>query len=153
MKWNLQWESDQHRIIHLKLAALGVLDILESNFNSSISKVSDHPDLQLTVLHRGFSGMILFSLTHFIQAHGKLCVEPQMHVRLSKTEGIAEALTYRQSIPPIFREVYPTQGGVDMGEKQALNEFLDRWVTDCISTGYQFDIPPPIPAPQGKKRR
>lgn len=153
MKWNLQWESDQHRILHLKLVALGVLEVLESDVNSAISQVADHPDLQLNVLHRGSSGMILFSLAHFVHANGKVCVEPQMHVRLSKAEGIAEALTYRQSVPPIFREVYPTQGEVDLGEKQALNEFLDRWVTDCVVIGYRFDKSLQAQLPKGKSTR
>lgn len=153
MKWKLQWETDQHQIIYLKLVALGVLKILETNTHTIVSQVLDHPDLQLTVLHRGASGMNLFSLAHFTRVNGKICVEPQMHIRLSVNERVAEALTYRQSIPPIFREVYPLHGDVEMGEKRALNQFLDRWVTDSVTLGYHFDIKRPAQVPQGKNSR
>ena len=60
------------------------------------------------------TGAMVLSLAHYFEQHGDLCQDPEMTVRVfaprQGRDGMVEALTFQQAIPPIYQQVYPEPG-------------------------------------------
>ena len=102
------------------------------------------------------TGATILSLCHYFETNGDLCKDPEMTIRLfppgstayltltpSTTAdlGRAEALTFEQSIPPVFREVYPQPGRFHPKLRSQLKSFLGQWLSNLEAQGHQ-----PIPS-------
>lgn len=97
-------------------------------------------------------GMVL-SLAHYFEQHGDLCQDPEMTVRLFHPDSVtflemvpstdprhgrAEALTFQQAIPPIYREIYPEPGAYRPRLRRELNAFLGQWVRNLKAQGHRL---------------
>jgi len=92
---------------------------------------------------------VVLSLAHYFEQSGDLCQDPEMTVRIGPQMGgrsYAEALTFQQSIPPIYREVYPEPGKFYPKVKRQLNAFLELWLKDLGQQGHRL-LRPEVYAP------
>ena len=55
---------------------------------------------------------MVLSLCHYFEMNGDLCQDPEMTVRVFSSAGMIEALSFQQSLPPIYSVVYPEPGKV-----------------------------------------
>jgi hypothetical protein len=99
-------------------------------------------DLVVEVLSRDQeTGAVVLSLAHYFVQQGDLCQDPEMVVRAFPSsegrQGLLEALTFRQAIPPVYHEVYPEPGKVVRWLKRELNEFLTTWLRNLEAQGHQ----------------
>lgn len=88
------------------------------------------------------TGAPVLSLCHYFEQHGDLCKDPDMTVRVFEpraalANGMLDALTFEQSIPPIYQEVYPEAGKVRPKLKQELNAFLGTWLRNLEKQGHR----------------
>lgn len=83
----------------------------------------------------GNSG-ITFSLAHYFPQNGDFCKDPEMVVIVYPTLKMAEALTFEQSLPPIYQIVFPEPGKFHPQAKKELNEFLRLWLNNLIDQGH-----------------
>ncbi len=93
------------------------------------------PDCDMT-------GAPVVSLCHYFEQNGDLCRDPEMTVRVFEPKsvnaaGMIEALTFEQSIPPIYQEVYPEPGKVRLQLKKDLNAFLGMWLRNLADQGHR----------------
>jgi uncharacterized protein YqiB (DUF1249 family) len=65
---------------------------------------------------------------------GQMVAEPDMEIRVFHEKKIAEPLCLQNKSGR--RVVYPESGRVDLGAKNELAKFLDRWLSDLISQGF-----------------
>ena len=91
------------------------------------------------------TGAPVLSLCHYFEQNGDLCKDPEMTLRAFKPAnlpyGMLDALTFEQSIPPIYQEVYPEPMKVRPKLKEQLNSFLRDWLRNLISQGHRL-VPP-----------
>ncbi len=94
-------------------------------------------DLHLDILGRETDRMSI-ALHHSYELNGELVSDPDMEVRLDKSEqsGIA--------IPLSFQNIYRYDRVFDQESKQwkpklldSLNDFLNLWLNNCIGSHYQ----------------
>ena len=88
------------------------------------------------------TGAPVLSLCHYFEQNGDLCKDPEMTVRsfeprAAVTLGMIDALTFEQSIPPIYQEVYPEPLEVRPKLKQQLNDFLATWLCNLAEQGHR----------------
>ena len=77
-----------------------------------------------------------YSLTHWFKQNGDLCKDPDMVIIVYPNLKMVEALTFEQSIPPIFQEVYLPDGRYYPGVKKELNSFLRQWLINLTQQGH-----------------
>ncbi len=100
-------------------------------------------DLVVEVLSqdRATDAMVL-SLGHYVEMNGDLCQDPEMVLRVfpprGDQPGLVEALSYQQSIPPIYQRVYPEPGKVVPRLKHELNAFLGTWLRNLKAQGHRL---------------
>ena len=82
------------------------------------------------------TGATVLSLCHYFEMNGDLCQDPEMTVRVFSSAGMIEALSFQQSLPPIYSVVYPEPGRVDVRMKQDLNAFLSLWLRNLTAQGH-----------------
>jgi uncharacterized protein YqiB (DUF1249 family) len=98
------------------------------------------------------TGATVLSMCHYFLQNGDLCQDPEMTVRLfppgsttfleltpstALKHGRAEALTFQQSIPPIYQQVYPEPGSYSPRLRRDLNTFLGQWLFNLDEQGHQ----------------
>lgn len=89
------------------------------------------------------TGVPVLSLAHYFEQHGDLCADPEMTVRVfepkaNRPEGLVEALTFHQAIPPLYQEVYPAPGKFSPRLKRDLNGFLVTWLRNLLDQGHKL---------------
>ena len=88
------------------------------------------------------TGAMVLSLAHYFEAHGDLCQDPEMVVRVFPPRdgqpGLVEALSFQQSIPPVYQRVYPEPGKVVPRLKRELNSFLGTWLRNLKAQGHRL---------------
>ena len=82
------------------------------------------------------TGAMVLSLAHYFEQNGDLCQDPEMTVRVLP-QGMVEALSFQQSIPPIYNVVHPEPGKVAPRVKQDLNAFLSFWLRNLTAQGHR----------------
>lgn len=103
-------------------------------------------DLVVEVLLRcpETGGMVL-SLAHYLEQNGDLCQDPELAARAfaprESRPGLLAALTFQQSIPPVYQVVYPAPGKVVPYLKRELNRFLATWLKNLEQQGHR-----PVPS-------
>jgi len=90
----------------------------------------------------GMTGAPVVALCHYFEQNGDLCRDPEMTVRVFEPKsvnaaGMIEALTFEQSIPPIYQQVYPEPGKVRPQLKKDLNAFLGTWLRNLEQQGHR----------------
>ena len=124
--------------IYRKLDKLGAIAALEAGQDYAKSQLGGaFMDLNMDVLERR-ADTIVIALSHYFQQNGDLCTDPDMEIRIYPERNMAEALTFQQAIPPIYREVYPAPGKVVPTLKRELNDFLNLWLNNCLRQGHRF---------------
>jgi len=98
------------------------------------------------------TGAAVLSLCHYFEQHGDLCQDPEMTVRAflpgstaflgmvpatDISHGRLEALTFQQSIPPLYHEVYPEPGRYHPRLRESLNDFLTTWLRNLAAQGHR----------------
>ncbi len=87
------------------------------------------------------AGAMVLSLAHYFEQNGDLCQDPEMTVRVFPN-GMVEALTFQQAIPPIYSVVYPEPGMVAPRVKKDLNAFLSLWLRNLTAQGHRPGVRP-----------
>ena len=102
------------------------------------------------------TGATILSMCHYYEVNRDLCRDPEMTVRLfhpgspafrgmvpssDLRRGRAEALTFEQSIPPIYQVVYPAPGKYVPSLSRDLNAFLGLWLRNLKAQGHQPILP------------
>jgi uncharacterized protein YqiB (DUF1249 family) len=100
-------------------------------------------DLVVEVLSKDRStrGMVV-SLAHYFTLNSDLCQDPEMEVRVYPPRegqpGRVEALSFTQSIPPVYQRVYPEPGMVSPRLHRELNAFLGVWLRNLKAQGHRL---------------
>ncbi len=88
------------------------------------------------------NGTLILSLCHYFEQNGDLCQDPDMEIRVflpnGERPGTVEALTFQQSLPPIYQRVYPEPGKVNPRLRQELNNFLGLWLRNLKQQGHRL---------------
>jgi hypothetical protein len=88
------------------------------------------------------TGAVDLSLAHYFRQHEDLCQDPEMEVRVFPPRdgqpGLVEALSFRQSIPPVYQRVYPEPGKVVPRLKREMNAFLGVWLRILKAQGHRL---------------
>ena len=129
--------SNKFERIYEKLEALGVLAVIKNGGNYVKSSSGGYMDLHLDVLTKD-EHCVIISLAHNFVQNGDVCADPDMQIRVISDAKEAEAMTFQQSIPPAFQEVYPEKNKVNVMLKHQLNAFLDQWLFNAIDQGHCF---------------
>ena len=83
----------------------------------------------------GNSG-VAFSMAHYFRQNGDLCKDPEMVVIVYPTLKMVEALTFEQSMPPIYQVVFPEPGKFYPQLRKELNGFFRLWLNNLIDQGH-----------------
>lgn len=75
-----------------------------------------------------------FSLTHYYESQGDLVPDPDMEVKITPEQKMAEALSYQDTFS--YRRVYDGDK-IDTVAKKDLNIFLNQWLTNLIDQGFK----------------
>jgi uncharacterized protein YqiB (DUF1249 family) len=129
--------------IYNKLDRLGVIALIEAKTEAATSTASGTMDLHYDRLTAGGDAVIV-ALAHYFEQNGDRCCDPDMTVRVFRAQKLAEALTFQQAIPPMYTEVYPEPGQVNLRAKKDLNVFLDYWLSNALAQGHCFNASQPV---------
>ena len=102
------------------------------------SQVPGFMDLNLDRLSAD-GRVTVIALSHYYKhPSGDLIPDPDMEIRVSPNERMAEALTYQDSYT--YRFVYGDQERlVSTAVKQDLNQFLEQWLSNCLEQGHRLN--------------
>jgi uncharacterized protein YqiB (DUF1249 family) len=88
------------------------------------------------------TGAMVLSLCHYFLQNGDLCQDPEMVVRAFPPRGDhpgrLEALSFQQTLPPVYSVVYPEPGKVVPRLKRELNAFLGVWLRNLKAQGHRL---------------
>ena len=106
-------------------------------------RAEGYMDLVAEVLPRcPETGAMVLSLAHYFEAHGDLCQDPEMVVRVFPPRegrpGRLDAHSFQQAIPPIYQVVYPEPGKVIPRWHRELNAFLGTWLRNLKAQGHRL---------------
>ncbi len=79
---------------------------------------------------------IAVSLALYFEQNGDLCKDPEMVVIVYPALQMVEALTFEQSLPPIYQVVFPEPGKFYPQLRKELNGFLRLWLNNLIDQGH-----------------
>lgn len=122
-----------------RLKALGIYDEAAVGCRRSVSGgfmdlvVERLPHLDTTVTNH--PGQV-YSMAHYFEQNGDLCSDPEMTFIVYPELETAEALTFQQAIPPLYQEVYPSEGLANITYKRQLNTFLKTWLNALRQQGH-----------------
>ena len=102
------------------------------------SQSSGLMDLHLDVLSVDQEAhKMVIALSHYYQhPSGDMIPDPDMELRIDRSLGMVEALTYQDSIR--FQSVYLEDGRYYPKLKKELNSFLGTWLRNCLSQGHKL---------------
>lgn len=96
-----------YETIYRKLDKLGAIAALDAGQDYAKSHIGEpFMDLNMDVLDRR-ADHIVIALSHYFEQNGDLCADPDMEIRIYPGRCMAEALTFQQAIPPIYRKSIP----------------------------------------------
>jgi len=128
-----------YEINYQRLQKLGIVGT-DIELEHRISKSEGYMDLVVERIgHKdnatGNKGVAI-SLAHYFKQNGDLCADPDMEIVVYHNIQAVEALTFSQSIPPIYQEVYPEAGKFYPRLKKQHNSFLRTWLNNLIDQGH-----------------
>lgn len=117
--------SDLYHSIYAKLEKIGVLDVKQY----AVIENAPHVPLCIDRLSED-----MFALSQNPIIDGVLVADPDIEIKIYPDTKRAEPLVYQDR--SVRKLVYPKPGTVDLGVKNDLLEFLDRWLGDLIQKGF-----------------
>jgi|ERR1017187_891354 uncharacterized protein YqiB (DUF1249 family) len=135
--------GDLHSRIYKKL--LDVVPDLLTIEEHGKSKVPGLMDLNLDVLNRTPSKIVIALSHYYKHPSGDMIADPDMEIAVYPDQEAAEALTYQDTFG--YRVVY-RDNKVDVRAKRDLNSFLNTWLGNLIAQGHRIR-PPDLLAVQG----
>lgn len=104
---------------------------------SGKSKVDGFMDLNLDVIHKR-SSRIIIALSHYYRhPSGDMIPDPDMEIAVYPAKDMAEALAYQDAFG--YRRVYGDDNATeDIRAKKELNAFLDQWLSNLIEQGHSI---------------
>jgi hypothetical protein len=136
--------GDLHSRIYKKLRSV-VPDLLTIEEHGK-SKVPGLMDLNMDVLHRTPSKIVIALSHYYKHPSGDMIADPDMEIAVYPDRDAAEALTYQDTYG--YRVVYHDGNRVDLRAKKELNAFLHQWLGNLIAQGHRIR-PPDLLAAQG----
>ena len=124
-----------YETIYKKLEKLGITELVKYKKLKS----EGYMDLSIDILSDNEEEKHIAMAHNFIQ-NGDVMADPDMEIKIYKKTKMAEALTYQLSSLGIFQRVYPEPGKVYPKLKIQLNSFLDQWLTNLLSQGFNSAI-------------
>lgn len=120
-----------YELIYRKLNKLiPGLEDLKAGESRKSSAGEGFMDLHLDVLDKT-DDYIIIALSHYYTQNGDMIADPDMEIKIfNKNRGMAEALTYQDS--RCYQRVYPDAYHVIPKLKKSLNNFLNRWLRNCL---------------------
>ena len=130
------YETNYSRLIKLGIIAKDGSMLMQQ----SKSRTAGFMDLVLERIEHmdGVSGNpgTAFSLAHYFLQNGDLCKDPEMVVIVYPVSKMVEALTFAQSLPPIYQEVFPEPRKFYPHLRKELNGFLRLWLNNLIDQAH-----------------
>lgn len=117
--------SDIYHSIYMRLEKIGVLDVKQY-------AVIENSPYEPLCIDRLSEDMIAISQNPVID--GALVADPDIEIKIDPVKKTAEPLVYQDRSGR--KVVYPKPDIVDLGIKNELMEFLDRWLDDLIKKGF-----------------
>ncbi|KQC04214.1 MAG: hypothetical protein APR55_01810 [Methanolinea sp. SDB] len=117
--------SDLYHSIYTKLEKIGVLEVRQ------YAVIENNPHVPLCIDRLSDD---MFALSQNPVIEGVLVADPDIEIKVYHDQKRAEPLVYQDRL--VRKIVYPRAGVVDLGVKNELMEFLDRWLTDLIEQGF-----------------
>lgn len=128
---------DLHNRIYKKL--LDVVPDLLTIEEQGKSKVPGLMDLNLDVLNRTPSKIVIALSHYWKHPSGDMIADPDMEVAVYPPQERAEALTYQDTYG--YNKVYSSDGTlVDVRLKRELNKFLTLWLGNLIVQGHKIRL-------------
>ncbi len=69
-------------------------------------------------------------------AYSTMIPDPDMEIRVYRTNEFVEALTYQDSL--VYQRVYLDENHHYPNLKKSLNSFLSQWLKNCLVQGHQL---------------
>jgi hypothetical protein len=104
---------------------------IESPFGEAIMP------LRVDYLYGNGESYVIALAYNYLQ-EGDVMSDPDMEVRVWPKLRQAEALTFQQSAPPTYQQVYPEPGKVDVRLKLQLNNFLAGWLKNLRAQKFYY---------------
>jgi uncharacterized protein YqiB (DUF1249 family) len=102
------------------------------------SQVRGFMDLNLDRLSADGGAMVIALSHYYKHPSGDMIPDPDMTVRITPSEGRAEALSYQDLYS--YQQVYGDDGQiVPDAVKQDLNQFLEQWLSNCLEQGHRLN--------------
>lgn len=127
--------GDLHNRIYKKL--LDVMPDVLTIEEHGKSRVPGLMDLNLDVLHRTPSKIVIALSHYWKHPSGDMIADPDMEIAVYPDREAAEALTY-QDIHGYQRVYSPCGTKVDVRAKRDLNSFLNTWLGNLIVQGHRI---------------
>ena len=81
-------------------------------------------------------GYNTISLMHTYELNGDLCYDPDIVVQLDPEAKTLTSVSYEQSLPPMYQEVYDGDGVANVKLQNDINTFLEAWMGNISEQGY-----------------
>ena len=135
--------GDLHSRIYKKL--LNVVPDLLTIEEHGKSKVRGLMDLNLDVLTRTPSKIVIALSHYYKHPSSDIIADPDMEIAAYPDREVAEALTYQDTFG--YRVVYHDGNRVDVRAKRDLNSFLNTWLGNLIVQGHRIRLLAPAQEP------
>lgn len=100
------------------------------------SVVSGLMDLNLDVLQRTPTKIVIALSHYYRHPSGDMIADPDMQIAVFPQQEQAEALSFQDFYS--YREVYDQFGRADPRAKRSLNDFLNAWLRNLIAQGHKI---------------
>lgn len=127
-------ETDLYTRIYHKL--LDVVPDLLTIEGAGKSVVDGYMDLNLDVLERTPTKIVIALSHYYRHPSGDLIPDPDMALAVFPGEERAEALSYQDLYS--YTEVYHEVGRANLKAKRSLNSFLNTWLRNLIVQGHRI---------------
>ncbi len=128
------FNRDLHCRIYRKL--LNVVPDLMTIEEYGKSKVPGLMDLNLDVLNRTPSKIVIALSHYWKNPSGDMIADPDMEIAVYPEQENAEALSYQDCY--CYHQVHDQNGCVDIRAKRDLNQFLSLWLSNLIQQGHRI---------------
>lgn len=124
------------RIFHKLLNVVPDLLTIEE-YGKSV--VDGYMDLNLDVLNRTPSKIVIALSHYYKHPSGDMIPDPDMVVVVYPDKEQAEALSYQDLYS--YREVYGSAAQAGTNAKRSLNDFLNAWLRNLAQQGHRINSP------------
>lgn len=124
-------EVNYHLLMRLVPCLHGITDV-------AVSMAHLTANLYLHI-HERTPYTTVLSLTHQIEIGDSSVPAPDLWLRVYHDACVAEAIAQQDGAGPAHSRDYSLQLGLDSDIKWKLNQFMEKWLKNCIELGHVFD--------------